>query len=595
MSNRDDRPTWQAGQFMPSDGLSAPSQPAATGSNPPHPSAQAPSAPVSRAWLRYQSVEGAACEYELSDRTAIGRHATNDIQLLDLEISKAHLEISRTPKGFVLRDLSSANGTSVNGIEASEHLLKDGDSIELGNTRMRFHAAMAPMPVPKPRTQTSSVLESAQIKSGVSEGTVVTLVPALSDPFGGTSVFAEPMTEEFTAAESIDDNAVLRRDYERLRVAFDLSRAVGLETDLHNLGETLLARIRDVLPADTAVIISVDEGGGLRTLASYTERDEEEVRIPRAIIDQVLQKRDAVLTSDAQLDSALRSSHTVVGRQIRSALCVPLTVGLEVYGAIYLSSSLATGAYGERDLSLLRAIATPAALAVANARLVSRVERDARARAQLSRFLSPALVERVVNRHVSLETAGDKVLCSVLFADIRGFTAMSHGVAPEKVVSMLNEYFEAMVELIFMHGGVLDKFLGDGLMAVWGTPVTSPEDAGAAVRAGNRMREVLTTVVNPARARRGEPELQAGYGIATGYVVAGAMGATRRQDYTVIGDTVNLASRLCSGAAPGQLLVCETTRNAAAAKGFHFSALEHRNIKGFNRPVPVFELPRGQL
>lgn len=551
--------------------------------------APTPKAAPARAWLRYQSVEGAACEFELQERTAIGRHATNDIQLLDLEISKSHLEIVRTASGFLLRDLSSANGTSVNGQAALHHLLKDGDEIEIGNTRMRFHAATAPLPVAAPPV----VLERSQSKSGVRDHTVVTFVPALSEPFDGTSVFALPMTEEFNAAEAIEDNTVLRRDYERLRVAFDLSRAVGLETDLHKLGDTLLARILDVLPADTAVIISVEENGGLRTLASFADGSDDEVRIPRAIIDKVLETRDALLTSDAQLDTALRSSHTVVGRQIRSALCVPLSVGLEVYGAIYLSSSWATGAYGERDLALLRAIATPAALAVANARLVSRVERDARTRAQLSRFLSPALVERVVNRHVSLETSGDKVLCSVLFADIRGFTAMSDGVAPEKVVSMLNEYFEAMVELVFMHGGVLDKFLGDGLMAVWGTPVGSPEDAGAAVRAANRMREVLATVVNPARARRGEPELAAGYGIATGYVIAGAMGATRRQDYTVIGDTVNLASRLCSGAQPGQVLVCESTQQAAAARGFPFTALEHRQIKGFSRPVPVFALPRG--
>lgn len=149
-----------------------------------------------------------------------------------------------------------------------------------------------------------------------------------------------------------------------------------------------------------------------------------------------------------------------------------------------------------------------------------------------------------------------------------------------------------MVEVVFQHNGVLDKFLGDGLMAVWGTPVRAPDDAAQAVRAAHEMREVLDTVVNPARAERGEAPLRAGYGIATGMVIAGAMGAKRRQDFTVIGDTVNLSSRLCGEARPGQVLVCEMTERSAATSGVRFIPLEARLVKGVSRPVPVFELPR---
>src|SRR5690606_31649858 len=142
---------------------------------------------------------------------------------------------------------------------------------------------------------------------------------------------------------------------------------------------------------------------------------------------QVVSSRDGLLTSDAQLDAQLRASHTVVGQRIRSALCVPLLVGVDVVGVIHLSSSSAAGAYEERDLALLRAIAQPAALAVANARLARRIEEEAKTRAQLSRFLSPALLEKVVRRELNLETSGDKVLATVLFCDIRGFTSISDG------------------------------------------------------------------------------------------------------------------------------------------------------------------------
>ena len=124
---------------------------------------------------------------------------------------------------------------------------------------------------------------------------------------------------------------------------------------------------------------------------------------------------------------------------------------------------------------------------------------------------------------------------------------------PQHVVGLLNEYFEQVVEVVFAYGGTLDKFMGDGLMAVWGTPVQSETDAFFAVKAADRMRRVLDEVVNKNRIARGEKPLQTGFGIATGKVVAGGIGGTRRQDFTVIGDPVNLASRLCDQAKPGQV------------------------------------------
>jgi adenylate cyclase len=224
--------------------------------------------------------------------------------------------------------------------------------------------------------------------------------------------------------------------------------------------------------------------------------------------------------------------------------------------------------------------------------LLRKVEEDAAQRAELSRFLSPALVEKVVSNELNVHKTGDKVQATVLFSDIRGFTTISDGAAPEAVVSMLNEYFEAMVEIVFEMGGTLDKFIGDGLMAVWGTPVPGPDDPVLAVRAASRMRATLESVVNAARIKRGEQPLAAGYGIATGKVIAGAMGARRRQDFTVIGDTVNLSSRLCGQAKPAQILVDESTERVCRRAGMNLAALEPRVVKGVARPVPVWQVPR---
>ncbi len=570
--------------------------------------------------VEYQTAGGAPQSKVLLDETTVGRHTENYIQLLDPEVSKAHLVIRRSKEGFVLEDLGSANGTLVNGTREDRRIvLRDGDLIAVGNSTLCFRHERAGAPVVRPpmragpadelltgsanpaplssfadMRRSDPIFDPAPEKpASSSEHTSVTLVPEnlWSEP-NGDSVFAEQPAEiNFEqAAEALDERA-LRRDYERLRVAFDLFANVGLETDLEALGQTILNKIRGLLPADTAVVMLRDPGisDDLVTLASYSERNTA-VHIPRAIVERVLLTKGGLLTSDAQVDQQLRRSETIVGARIRSALCVPLVVRGEVLGVIHLSSTSLAGAYEEKDLSLLRAIAQPAALAVANARLRRKIEEEAAMRAELSRFLSPALVEKALRNELDFGKAGDKVQCTVLFSDIRGFTTLSDGAAPEQVVSMLNEYFDAMVEVVFEHGGTLDKFIGDGLMAVWGTPVQADDDAVRCVQAALRMRQALQEIVNSARTSRGEASLEVGYGISTGRVIAGAMGARRRLDFTVIGDTVNLASRLCGQARPGQVLVDENTERIIKKAGVSTLALEARVVKGFARPVAVFDV-----
>lgn len=201
-------------------------------------------------------------------------------------------------------------------------------------------------------------------------------------------------------------------------------------------------------------------------------------------------------------------------------------------------------------------------------RLILRAEQESHRRNRLERekerlgkYLSRDLVELVVARSEELTLGGSRCEATVLFTDIRNFTPISERVPPEQAVAMLNDYFTRMVRIVFRYGGTLDKFLGDGMMVVFGAPLKVTEAPARAVGVALEMARVAETF-NQELAERGFPEeVRIGIGIATGTVVAGNIGSPERMDYTCIGDTVNFASRLESAnkEQATRVLICEET------------------------------------
>ena len=165
---------------------------------------------------------------------------------------------------------------------------------------------------------------------------------------------------------------------------------------------------------------------------------------------------------------------------------------------------------------------------------------------------------------------------------------MSGGTAPEVLVEMLNEYFEHMVETLFKYEGTLDKFMGDGLMALWGAPVVHPDDPIRAVQCALEQMDVLGHY-NRQRVERCLPPLSVGIGIHTGPLVAGYIGSSKALSYTVIGDTANTSSRLCGHAAPGQIIVSESTHNKLGGK-FDCEELPPAMLKGKEKPMRIFNI-----
>jgi class 3 adenylate cyclase len=212
-----------------------------------------------------------------------------------------------------------------------------------------------------------------------------------------------------------------------------------------------------------------------------------------------------------------------------------------------------------------------------------------RVRTALSRYLSSDVVELIAREPERLRLGGERREVTVLFSDVCGFTRLSESLPPETVVALLNELFTFATEIIHKRGGIIDKFIGDSVMAVWGTPESKPDDARQAVEAAMELRRWVETGNRRWRQKWGV-EVQLAMGLHTGTVVAGNLGSEKRMEYTVIGDTVNVAARLESMAQPGQILVSSATREKLGADAEVLRHLGERALHGRNATTSVFEV-----
>ena len=206
-----------------------------------------------------------------------------------------------------------------------------------------------------------------------------------------------------------------------------------------------------------------------------------------------------------------------------------------------------------------------------------------------SSYVSPAVMQQLVDRQVPLD--GTETEASVLFSDLRGFTSIAEGMAPKEVLALLNTHFGAMTEVLLAHGAYIDKFLGDGIMAVFGVPLPDPDSALRAVRSAIAMHH-RTMALNQSGAF-GERHLETGVGIHVGDLVAGNVGGAQRREYTVIGDTVNAAARLESlnRVYGSHVLVSETIHRAVRhADDLLLREVDAVRVKGRTRPIVIYEV-----
>lgn len=267
---------------------------------------------------------------------------------------------------------------------------------------------------------------------------------------------------------------------------------------------------------------------------------------------------------------------------------MPLQIDERILGALYVDSSKLGSQFQDEDLELFQAFANQSAMAIENVRLYERMLEAEKKRASLGRFLSPSVVEVIMNDDTQLELGGQAAIVTTMFCDIRSFTPMAERMRPTDLVDLLNEHFTAMTEIVFQHDGTLDKYNGDEVMALFGTPISGENDALHAVQAAVKM-QAKNIELNVIRKANGVETFEMGIGINTGEVIAGYIGSPDRLDFTVLGNHVNVAARLCSEAKGGQVLAGESTyevvKDLVGAR-----SIGTPNLKGVSGAVQAYEV-----
>jgi len=519
----------------------------------------------------------------------IGRAPDNTVVLDDPRASRYHAHINPADNGtFTIVDGAvingqlrrSANKVFINGEPRFDQQLKTGDRITIGASTLRFEQPAEERTTDvryddKPLGHTQLLISANDVMSTVLRS-----------------------KDEVTASAPQRDKVLeaLQRKANILSALYEMSKTLGSVFDLNAIFEKATDIIFRSTPADRVVALLAEQDGDSETLNPIAMRARDNkleaharrLSIGRTITRKVMKDRVALLSQDAASDEQFAGVDSIVSQGVRSTICAPLVAETRVHGALYADRLDPFAAFKPDDLELISAVAAQTAIAVENARAHERLAREEVARANYSRFLPEYVVKQMLENPDSFKLGGVSQVITILFADIRGFTRISEHAPPEKIVNLLNRYFSAMTDIIFAHGGTLDKYLGDGLMALFGAPTATPDDASNALNAAVAMQRRLLGINRELR-DEGFPEIGVGMGLHTGEVIVGYIGSDRRSEYTAIGDTVNTSSRLESNALGGEILISDATAKAAHSR-YKLKPREPIMVKNRQQPVNLWEV-----
>jgi class 3 adenylate cyclase/HAMP domain-containing protein len=416
----------------------------------------------------------------------------------------------------------------------------------------------------------------------------------------------------------------------------EIGRAISSSLDLNAVLSTIVARAVEITGADAGAIFSYDHARGVFELAEASGLDRSSIEAIKAVsiaaddpvFGRAASEREAISIPDVNsADYPLRAAAHAAG--FNSVLVVPLVGQEEVLGALILQRKTA-GDFPPNTIGLMRTLAHQSVLAMSNARLFREVDRRGPELAEahdtvqsqaeklkeqteqllswnrlledrvatqlkeierisrLQRFLAPQVAQLIASSdgHESL-LASHRREVTVVFCDLRGFTAFTESAEPEEVMAILRQYHAALGEIVYRYEGTLERFAGDGILVLFNDPIPYPDHTERAVRMAVDMRDTIGRLTETWR-NRGH-FLGFGIGIAVGYATLGQVGFDRRLEYAAVGSVTNLASRLSDEAAAGQIIISQRAF-AMVEPWVDASPIPPLTLKGFSRPIPALEI-----
>jgi len=528
-----------------------------------------------------------------------GQHV--DIDLVEDDyISRIHASLTFENNEYWIEDLGSANGTWVNGVEIkTETRLMPGDKVRVGWTIIEVQmeppeSSLGPSPVSHFPTilreqveQVPSAIDSshdadadiliselAEPKVPISDedpapdsttglAKLVDPMPPVAEPdpvpaSEGTIVdLKDIMTRPHATTAHGTADEMLEQSRRQLTALNDLCRMLSTADTQDSLVQILVKHLQQTIPnAQRGAVLLPNERGELLLKAHWPQGDHS---VSMTWIKRAYDRHEPFIWS------AAAESHTendtpqgAIYDSVQSAIYVPLLLGEQVLGVMYVDNYLTREAFFGTDLELMRAIANQVAIFVRDHVLWEDLKREEELRSHLSRQFSPKLAKRICATDSRLRAGGERVdPVTILVSDVRSFTALSAEMEPDEVVRMLNEMFDAFVPIVFEYDGVVDKYVGDSVLAVFGSPEKDDDQCEKAVKAALEMQRAVRKLGEGRKVRR-LPVFDVGISVHTGAVIHGFIRSMERLEYTVIGDTVNRALRYCDGAAAGQVVISQT-------------------------------------
>jgi adenylate cyclase len=493
------------------------------------------------------------------DEVLVGKLPKNDFRLDDNSVSRHHCKFVKSKNGYKIVDLGSTNGTFVNAKKIKEKTLKDGDNITVGRSILKFLA------VPK---KDNFEQENEQ---------KISMVIPLSDKY----IVEKEKELEIARLDILTSLTMLGKA---------LITSTSLEESFDKVGDLIF----EFLNPKRLFIFFYDENQEELDLKYSRTRkgrlEKEKVNISQTIAMKAINEKVAILSSNTRDDSRFDGAQSIIIYGITSAISVPIWTKKSIYGLLYIDTTEFDQIFKENDLEVLSIIANFTGLTIEGIINLDKLDREKKLRAKLERYHSPSIVSRIME---SQETSTQEVMAyketeaSVLFMDIVGFTPRAESMNALQIGAFLNSFFTEMTDIIFQYQGTLDKFIGDCIMAVFGAPFEIKNHAELSISAALEMVEKV-------RERNADladkDQINIRIGINSGKMVAGDFGSPKRLDYTVIGNTVNIASRLESYVAGTDEVVVSGATYKMTKNLFKFESLGEKALQGLSIPVNAYKV-----